>query len=179
MADLAKAGGRTATVGVVLMVLGVLSLAAPLVTGVAVALLAGAALLIGGIAMAAEAWRGRAFGAGVGDLLWALLHAFAGLLMLLHPLMGLAFLTLLLATFFFLAGVWKSMAAWRLRPRKGWGLLLASGIVSLVLGLMIVASWPVSGTWAIGTPVGVELLFDGWALVSLGGALRDVARASA
>jgi uncharacterized membrane protein HdeD (DUF308 family) len=177
MADLRKAGGRTVAVGVVLIALGVLSLAAPLVTGIAVALLVGAALLIAGVAMAADAWRGRAFGTGVGDFLWALLFAFAGLLVLLHPLMGLAFLTLLLASLFFVAGVWKSMAAWRFRPRPGWGLLLTSGIVSLVLGVMIVASWPVSGTWAVGTLVGVELLFDGWSLVSLGAAMREAGRA--
>jgi uncharacterized membrane protein HdeD (DUF308 family) len=133
-------------------------------------------VLVGGVAMALDAWRGRAFGAGIGDFLWALLYVAAGLLLLLHPLLGLAFLTLLLAFFFLLAGTWKALAAWRVRPRAGWGLLLASGVVSLLLGGMILASWPMSGAWALGTLVGIELIFDGWALVSLGSALRHVGR---
>ena len=51
--------------------------------------------------------------------------------------------------------------------RRGWGWLLASGIVSVVLGWMIWAQWPASGLWVIGLLVGIQLLFTGWSLVML------------
>jgi uncharacterized membrane protein HdeD (DUF308 family) len=171
-----KTGGKAVGVGVVLIVLGVLALAAPLLTGIAVAILVGGMLLVGGVAMTAAAWRARAMGAGIGDLLWALLHVLVGLVVLLHPWAALASLTLLLAIFFFVAGAWKAAVAWRFRPRDGWGLLFASGVLSLLLGMMVLTSWPLSGTWAVGTLVGIELIFDGVSLLRVGHALREAGK---
>src|SRR5262249_25070691 len=143
---------------------------------IAVTWIIGGAVLLAGIATIAEAFQAHSLGAGIGDFLWGLLYAVAGLLMLLHPIAGLSFLTMLLAFFFFLAGTWKVMAAWRLRPRQGWGLVMTSGVLSLLFGAMVLASWPFSGAWAIGTLVGVELIFDGWTMVTLGTTLRQIAK---
>lgn len=179
MAEVKKVGGTIVAVGVVTILLGVLSIAAPLVTGLAVTILVGAAILVAGIAAAVGAWKGRSFGRGIGDFLWGVLYAVVGVLVLAHPLVGLSFLTLLLAFFFFLTGAWKAMVAWRVRPRAGWGLVMTSAVVSLILGVMILASWPMSGAWAVGVLVGVELLFDGWTLVTVGATLREVGKAAA
>ena len=43
---------------------------------------------------------------------------------------------------------------------------------------MIVLRWPSSLAWAIGTLVGIELIFDGWLLVTLGSGLRQIANAA-
>jgi uncharacterized membrane protein HdeD (DUF308 family) len=60
----------------------------------------------------------------------------------------------------------------RVRDHRGWGWLLASGILSLILGVLIWAQWPASGLWVIGLLVGIQLLFTGWSLVMLALAAR-------
>jgi len=59
----------------------------------------------------------------------------------------------------------------------GWGMLLVSGIITLVLGLMIWNEWPISGIWVIGLFVGIDLIFYGWWLVSLALSVRHLAKA--
>jgi uncharacterized membrane protein HdeD (DUF308 family) len=69
-------------------------------------------------------------------------------------------------------GVWKIVVSFRYKPAIGWKWLLASGVLSLVLGLLIWSQCPVSGIWAVGVLVGVNLLGTGLALVTLASALR-------
>ena len=62
--------------------------------------------------------------------------------------------------------------ALRVRDHDSWGWLLASGILSVLLGVLIWAQWPASGLWVIGLLVGIQLLFTGWSLVMLALAAR-------
>ncbi|NIO42670.1 MAG: HdeD family acid-resistance protein, partial [Burkholderiales bacterium] len=78
-----------------------------------------------------------------------------------HPLLGLTFLTLLLVVYFLIEGIWKVIASFRYRPATGWLWLLISGVISLVLGWLIWMQWPISGMWAVGVLVGVNLLSTG------------------
>ena len=48
-----------------------------------------------------------------------------------------------------------------------WGSVLFNGVISLLLGILIWRRWPVSGLWAIGLFVGIEMLLNGWSLVRL------------
>jgi uncharacterized membrane protein HdeD (DUF308 family) len=59
----------------------------------------------------------------------------------------------------------------------GGGMLLLSGIITLVLGLMIWNEWPFSGIWVIGLFVGIDLIFYSWWLVSLALSVRHLAKA--
>jgi uncharacterized membrane protein HdeD (DUF308 family) len=100
--------------------------------------------------------------------------AIAGLGVLGHPLFGLTFLTLLLVIFFIVEGFWKIIASFSYRPATGWWGILASGIVTLVLGVLIWRQWPVSGLWAVGVLVGVDLLMTGISLVTLASTVRHL-----
>ncbi|MGI9241059.1 MAG: HdeD family acid-resistance protein, partial [Verrucomicrobiales bacterium] len=66
--------------------------------------------------------------------------------------------------------------AFSLKPEKGWGWLLASGVITLLLAIMIGRQWPVSGGWAIGTLFGINILFSGWAMIFTGGTVRSLAK---
>jgi uncharacterized membrane protein HdeD (DUF308 family) len=103
-----------------------------------------------------------------------LLGVAAGLLTIAHPLLGLGFLTLLLSMYLCITGVAEAMLAFRLRPHAGWGWTLASGLAAIVLGAMIWSEWPVSGSWAIGLLVGINILFAGSSLMGLGMAARSI-----
>ena len=80
--------------------------------------------------------------------------------MLAHPWLGLAVLTLVMAVYFVVEGIWKIVASFSFRPATGWLAVLASGVIGLVLGGLIWMQWPLSGLWAVGILVGVDLHRD-------------------
>jgi uncharacterized membrane protein HdeD (DUF308 family) len=53
---------------------------------------------------------------------------------------------------------------------RGWQAL--DGAITLLLGLLVLAQWPVSGLWVIGLFVGIDLIFYGCAWIALALGLR-------
>lgn len=158
-----------------MVLLGILAMGAPLVTGVAVGILVGVLIIAGGLAQALYAFKAQSWGSGIFGVVLGGLSIVAGVLMLAHPLFGLAFLTLILAVYFITDGIFEIIFAFKLKPLQGWGWTLISGIVSLLLGILIWRQWPLSGVWAVGLLVGINILFNGWSLIALGTAARRVA----
>ena len=73
----------------------------------------------------------------------------------------------------FAAGLFHAITAVADRyPR--WGIDFLYGVVALALGVYIVASWPISSFWVLGTVVGIEIIARGVALVSASWALRSI-----
>ena len=165
--------GATVAIGVALTIFGILAIMAPLFTGAAVTILVGVLMIAAGITRGVFAFRAQSFGKGALAFLLGAIIAFGGVLLLARPLIGLASLTAVLAVFFFADGIMEAVYAFQLRPVKGWGWLLFSGIVSGLLGFLIMYQWPVSGAWAIGVLVGVRLIFTGWSVIALGSFARS------
>lgn len=154
--------------GIVMGALGILAMAAPLVTGVAVAMLVGFVVVLGGVlqvvlGVKAESWGSRIFGIMLGSV--ALI---CGLLLVGHPLFSLGFLSLLLAGYFLIDGIFQVVQAWDIKPEQGWGSTLFAGVFSIVLGVLIWRQWPLSGAWAVGILVGVKIVFSGWSMIACG-----------
>lgn len=168
--------GMVIAIGLLLLLLGLLALAAPLAAGLSIAFAIGALLFAGGIGQLVFSFRAGSFGAGLLVFLVGGLRVLVGLLMLAQPVVGLASLTLLLAAYFTVEGVFEIIWSFQLRPAAGWGWALFSGIASLVLGSMIWAEFPLSGIWAVGVLVGLKLFFSGTTLVFLGSGGRSAAR---
>jgi uncharacterized membrane protein HdeD (DUF308 family) len=90
-----------------------------------------------------------------------------------YPLNGELSQTLLLASFFIVGGMFRAIGAGALRfPRWGWAVF--SGVVSVVLGVMLLTQLPASSLWFIGLAIGIDFVFDGTSLIALGTALRAV-----
>ncbi len=176
LADAIKANATGMTLlGVAMLILGVLALAAPLWTGVAATLLVGCLVLAAGVAQCAFSFQAGSFGQKLLGLLLGLLTSICGVVMVAHPLLNLSFLTLALAAYFLTAGIFESISALRVRPLRGWGWILAGGLLSLLLGGLIRAQWPLSGAWAIGVLVGIKVVFLGLTMITLGSAARSLA----
>jgi uncharacterized membrane protein HdeD (DUF308 family) len=92
-----------------------------------------------------------------------------------HPALGVASLTLVLASLFLVEGILNIALFFRARSVRGSGWLLIDGIVTLLLGLMIYMQWPSSSVWAIGTLVGVSMIISGVTRVMLSLAVRKAA----
>ena len=164
-------------VGVLLIIAGVVSLFAPLVAGISGAMLVGVLLAFSGISQLILSFRAGSFGEGLLIFVFGALALVAGVYMLAMPGVALASLTLLLAGYFFVSGVFEVIGAFGAKPMQGWGWLLFGGIVSVVLGIMIWRQFPVSGVWAVGVLVGVHLLMNGMTLTAIAGTVGRAAKA--
>ena len=99
-------------------------------------------------------------------LLGAVLFGVVGLLIVWRPVVTAEILTLLMGAFFLVAGLFQIVAPVMISlPDWGWHVL--NGIITLVLGVVVLAQWPVSGLWVIGLFIGIELIFYGIAWIAL------------
>jgi uncharacterized membrane protein HdeD (DUF308 family) len=111
-------------------------------------------------------------------LLSALFRGFTGDLLIRYPLAGAASLTLILASFFVVGGLFRAIGAGMMKfPRWGWSVF--SGVVSLVLGIMLLAQMPVSSVWFIGFAIGVDLIVDGASLIGFATAINTLPKPNA
>ena len=173
-----QASGLVIATGVLLVILGFMAVAAPLAAGLSIAIAVGLLLIIGGAGQLFFSSKAGSFGAGLMVFLLGALKIVAGGVMVAHPLVALASLTMVLAIYFLIEGVGEIFWGFQLRPASGWGWALASGVAALVLGILIWSEFPLSGVWAVGTLVGIKLLFSGSTLIALGSGARNVAKTS-
>jgi uncharacterized membrane protein HdeD (DUF308 family) len=146
----------------VLMILaGILAIIVPPVAGLAVALFIAWLLVFSGVLHLAFAWYTHTSKALVWELILGAVYILIGGYVLLHPVAGLASLTLALAVYLFAEAILESFLGFRLRPLPGSGWLLFDGIVTLILAIMIASTWPSSSEWVLGTLVGISMLFSG------------------
>ena len=178
MEALSKNWGWLLALGILMIILGVFAIGAPVVATIAVQFALGWILVIGGVAEGIHAFMAQGWRGFLLELLSAILYVVVGVLLLVNPVEGALALTVVLAVFLIVEGIFKIIMAMRVRDHRGWGWLLASGILSAILGVLIWAQWPASGLWVIGLLVGIQLLFTGWALVMLALAARAHRQAS-
>ena len=178
--DALHAGARTIFVlGIVLMILGILAVLAPWAAGLAVQAVVGFVMIGAGITWTVFSFHAKSWGSGLWEALVGVLAVISGVIMLAHPLVSLAILTLVLAAYFTAAGVLKMIFAFQLKPMPGWGWVFFNGVVSILLGVLITYQWPFSGAWAVGILVGVDLLIAGFSLIRTGSTSEHVLRETA
>ena len=172
--------GRNLTFfGIVTMILGVLAIGSPLITGLAVAVSVGVLLVAFGIIRIVDAVRTGKWGPGILGSLLGVLAIVAGAIMLSRPAGAALSLTLVLAFYLFAHGIALVVAAFRMRPLTGWGWSLFNAIITVLLGVMIWRQWPISGAWALGVLLGVHIFTSGATMLATGLAVRKVANAAA
>jgi uncharacterized membrane protein HdeD (DUF308 family) len=164
--------------GIALIVLGVIALGSVVIASLATALTIGMLILLAGIAETVGAFWCRGWSGFFLHLLSGLLSIVIGVMFLRAPVGALLALTLLVACFLMVGGIFKIVGA--LSYRFGaWGWALASGIIDLILGVMIWQEWPASALWVIGLFLGINLMFRGFNWIALGLALRALPRSAA
>ena len=167
-----KNWGWFLVLGILLVVLGSAAIAFPLIPAVAIEILFGWLLIIGGVAQVVHAFQLRQWKGFLLTLLAGLLYLVVGILMLVYPLRGVVTLTLLLAIFFIIEGIFKIVISSQLKAMSNWGWILCNGVIALILGGLIWAQWPSSAFWVIGLLFGINLIFGGWAMIMLSVAAR-------
>jgi uncharacterized membrane protein HdeD (DUF308 family) len=171
-----KNAGWLVALGVVTVIAGLLSIASPLLSGLGVSILIGIAMVIAGVARIIGAFHAGSFGQGALAFIGGIFTFVAGVILAARPGIGLASLTLLLGGYLLVDGIAGGLLAFHVRPEKGWGWMLFSAAMGVVLGFLLLKEWPLSGLWAIGTLVGINLLLAGFSLISIGSAARGLAK---
>lgn len=167
------AWGIPMVLGILLVVGGLFALALNVLTSFVSVLFLGALLLVVGVLEIISAFQRRRSSPFGSYVLVGLLTLVVGAMFLWRPLASLASLTLLFAGFVFASGLFHAITAVADRyPRWGWDLFY--GLVAIALGVYIVAAWPVSSLWVLGTLVALEIIVRGVALVAASWMLRDI-----
>ena len=155
------------TAGIISVVLGAIAIIVPPLASVTITYLVGILLLIGAVAFVAEAISRGSTGHRIWSALLAVLYVFAGVWLIVNPVSGTITLTWILAIFFLLIGVLRLIAGIASRgkvPNAGW--TIVNGVLSIVIAVLVIGDLPSSAAWAIGLLVGIQLLFDGFALIA-------------
>jgi len=169
VADLTRASlGSVVVLGIATIIAGLLAVVAPFVAGASVTVLVAILMVAAGIARTIFAFKAESWGKGILAFFLGVITVFVGLFLFARPMMAMATLTLLLIAYFFADGIFEVIAAFKMRPLKGWGWMVFSGIASVVLGFMLAYEWPASSLWAIGVLVGIRLIFSGWSIIAIG-----------
>ena len=164
--------------GVLLIGLGMLAVASPMVAAVAVNVLIAWLIVLAGVVHLVVAFHAREAGSVIWRLLVGLAYVCFGVYLIARPALGVVSLTLLLASLFLVEGIFNIVLFFRVPStlRSSW--FLVDAIVTLLLGLMIYMQWPSSSAWAIGTLVGVSLIFSGVTRLMVSLAVRKAASVS-
>lgn len=157
--------------GALLIVLGVIALSFPLLTELATMVFFAWLLIISGVAQGVLAFQVRNWGGFFLHLLGGILEVIVGILVLRAPVQAILVITLLLAAYLLVGGLFRLTAPLILRF-PGAGLIALGGFISVVLGIMVASEWPSSALWFIGICVGVDLIFHGVSLISFALAAR-------
>jgi uncharacterized membrane protein HdeD (DUF308 family) len=163
-------------VGVLAILIGCVAILVPAVASVGTAIFIGWILVIAGAFLVAGAFAAQTIGSVVLRLLWAFLTVIVGLWLIVEPHNGTLTLTLVLGLYFLFMGITRIAVAFAARGQQGAGLVGLSGIAGLLIGILVLVEFPSSADWAIGLLVGIDLIFAGWALVSVALVGKDLAR---
>jgi uncharacterized membrane protein HdeD (DUF308 family) len=164
--------GWLVALGLGLGVLGALAIwRARIATMVSVVFI-GALLLVGAVGVFVVAFSFAGYWTAFFiHVLWAVVLAIIGFILVTRPAIGAEAITLVIAFYFLVSGVVVIGFALFSHVEGEW-LYVAEGAVSAALGALLLVGWPVTGLWAIGLFIGIDLIVRGGAIVALGLSLR-------
>ena len=165
--------------GIFFIILGVIGLGRLIALSSAGALFFGVLIVIGGAAQFIEAlkckgWKGVAY-----HVLIAVLYMVGGVFLIWNPLAAKLLLTWVLAAVLICVGIVRMFIAIQMRATGSWFVPLLGGIISIILGGLILVKWPLSGLFVIGLFISVELITSGWSYIFIALAARKAGKTAA
>jgi uncharacterized membrane protein HdeD (DUF308 family) len=164
--NLRRNWGWLFALGIFLVLIGAGAIAASVYTTFVTIIFLGILLVVAGVTELIHSFWTKEWSGFFLNLLVGLFYLVTGALFLFKPLPAAAALTLLIGALFVVSGAFKIIGAIFSRVEH-WGWILFSGIVSLILGIMILSDWPLGSLWIIGLFVGIDLIFWGWTWILL------------
>jgi uncharacterized membrane protein HdeD (DUF308 family) len=168
-----KSGGKSMTFfGIITIILGILAMLAPGITGLSIAILLGIAVVGGGIIRMLWAFQSQSFGKGLLRFAIGVLTVVCGIALLANPLISSGILTIVLVMYFIIDGIFEIVAGF---GKNGGTWFVFGGIISVLLGIMMWTQYPLSGAYALGIFLGIKLFFIGLIMITGGSVVRSIA----
>jgi uncharacterized membrane protein HdeD (DUF308 family) len=166
--------GWIVALGFVYLIAGFIALGSVVMATVVSVFIVGVMMIVAGIAEVFSAFQMKSWGK---FLLWALLgvlYIFAGFVTFENPLLAAALLTLMLGISLVASGIVRIFLAFSMKREMPWLMVLLSAVITLLLGLLILAHWPVSSLYILGLFLGIDLVMAGAGWIALGFGMRRV-----
>ncbi|MCL9683990.1 HdeD family acid-resistance protein [Legionella maioricensis] len=164
--------GWLLSLGVLLLIFGVIGLGMDLLLTIVSMYFFAALLLISGLSHFADAFKYKKWKGAVWQILIAILYIIGAGIVLYDPLLASTIITALLAWTLIVIGITRITMSISLRDTKGRGWILFAGISSLILGILILLHWPMSGLWVIGLFIAIDMIVSGWTYIFMAMSLR-------
>jgi uncharacterized membrane protein HdeD (DUF308 family) len=165
--------GWIVALGVVYLIAGFVALGSVVMATVASVIVVGAMMIVAGAAEIIGAFQMKSWGKFVIWALLGVLYVIAGFLTFENPLFAAVLLTLFLGASLLASGAVRLFLAFSMKRESPWVWVALSGAITLLLGLLIVARWPVNSVYILGLFLGIDLIMAGAGWVSLGFSLRQ------
>ena len=172
LAPLRAKSGWIVALGAVYVIAGFIALGSVAMATVASVLVVGVMMIIAGVAEVINAFQIKTWGRFV---LWALLgvlYIIAGFVTFENPLLAAVLLTLMLGASLVASGVMRIILAFSMKRETPWIWVALSGVITLLLGLLILAHWPINSLYILGLFLGIDLIMAGAGWIGLGLGLR-------
>ena len=171
-APLRAKSGWIIALGVIYLIAGFIALGSVAMATVASVLIVGVMMIIAGVAEVFSAFQIKSWGK---FLLWALLgvlYIVAGFVTFENPLLAAVLLTLILGASLVASGIMRIFLGFSMKRETPWIWVVLSGVITLLLGVLILARWPVSSIYILGLFLGIDLIMAGVGWIGLGFGLR-------
>jgi uncharacterized membrane protein HdeD (DUF308 family) len=165
--------GWIVALGVVYVVAGVIALGSVVSATVATVFVVGIMMIIAGVAEVINAFQIKTWGRFLFWLALGILYIIAGFVAFENPLLTAAWLTLILGAALCASGIVRIFLGFNMQHGSPWIWVVVSGVITLLLGLIILAHWPVSSLWTLGIFLGVDLVLAGASWIGIGIGLRQ------
>lgn len=172
MKALRKNSGWVIAFAIVALIAGIVALGSVVLATASAVFIVGFMMFLAGFAELIAAFNAKDWGHRLLWLLLGLLYIFAGVVCVQNPFEAATLLTLMLGFALIFSGLLRIFLATRMKAGTPWGWVVFSGIVTFLLGLMIVAKWPASSFYVLGIFLGIDLIFIGSTWLAVGLALR-------
>lgn len=164
--DVKKNWGWFFLLGIFLIILGGAVIGSTYTATLLSIVLLGIFLMAGGVIQIVQAFLAKKWSGLFLSLMLGLLYIITGFFCVAHPTTTVINLTLWIAAFCFVAGLFKMLSSLILRFEH-WGWVFSNGLITFLLGAIIYAGWPFSGLWVIGLFIGIDMILSGWSWVIL------------
>jgi uncharacterized membrane protein HdeD (DUF308 family) len=158
--------------GVIYVLVGLIALGSVATAMAASVLVVGIMMVVAGIAEVFNAFQVRSWGKFTLWLLLGSLYIFAGIITFENPLLAAALLTFILGVALVISGTMRLIIAFNMKESTPWTWVALSGAITVILGLVILARWPVSSVYVLGLFLGIDLVIAGVSWIRIGLDLR-------
>jgi len=166
LADFRKNRGWFLALGILLIIVGTIAIIYDVAATLLSVLFFGWLLIIVGAFEAVQSFWQAKWGGFFLHLIGGILALVVGYHLVSSPAEGALVITLVMAIYFLVIGVVRSLTALTMRF-PNWGWVFLSGIITFILGVLVKQQWPYSGLWVIGLFIGIDMIFSGWSYVML------------